>query len=600
MTDPTQPHAVLQALTLGQGIPLVQTLAAEAFMLVSWWKAIILYLPMIPWAWFVSTVLDKHAARFHMPRQTWGAIHLSVGTVAFLVAFLLPVASNMGFLASFGVMLVLLSTSVFAHILVANKDDRVPPAHRITINSIMKLTDGKKKKKDDKKTGTSELIIRQPDKQVLGVPAAETPEFELRTAAEQVVIRGMTARAAQIELVPASKEAFAVNHLVDGMKTKAEDLPAADAARIIDFWKTAAKLDLNERRKRQSADTNIERGVDKKKLRVTTMGSQAGQKLTLVFDPEAAVRRKPEQLGLLEPQIEELKSIINQGGGKGGLILLSSPAQQGRTTTMYAAVRLHDSYTSNVQTVELDIQDALEGVRQNKFDPYAEGAEFSTLLRSILRRDPDVVSVAELLDQNTAKEICRADLERTRVYVSLRAENAMQAVQLWMKTVDDAELATKPLAGAIANKLIRKLCVNCRTAYQPSPEMLKKLGLPADKVKQLYKKGGQVLIKNKPEICPVCNGGGYVGQEGVFEICAFTPEDRAMLKAGNFNAVRAELRKRQSPSIQQAALRKAIDGITSVEEVLRVTADPQAAAQPAAKPAAGAAPAKPAAPKNPS
>src|SRR6185369_8361824 len=93
---------------------------------------------------------------------------------------------------------------------------------------------------------------------------------------------------------------------------------------------------------------------------------------------------------------------------KGGIVLLAAPATMGRTTTFYAIMKLHDAYTQNVQTVEFDIQDAIEGVKQNKFDPTAEGAEHATLVRSILRRDPDVVGVAEMTDEATAKEICRA------------------------------------------------------------------------------------------------------------------------------------------------------------------------------------------------
>jgi type II secretory ATPase GspE/PulE/Tfp pilus assembly ATPase PilB-like protein len=122
--------------------------------------------------------------------------------------------------------------------------------------------------------------------------------------------------------------------------------------------------------------------------------------------------------------------------------------------------------------------------------------------------------------------------------------------------------------------------------------MLKKLGLPADKIKQLFKKGGQVLIKgNRPEICPVCKGVGYVGQEGIFEVFRIGDAERALVKAGNFAGLRAELRKRNLPTIQQAALRKAVEGTTSVEEILRVTADqPAAGTRPAAPPARPAQP----------
>jgi type II secretory ATPase GspE/PulE/Tfp pilus assembly ATPase PilB-like protein len=119
--------------------------------------------------------------------------------------------------------------------------------------------------------------------------------------------------------------------------------------------------------------------------------------------------------------------------------------------------------------------------------------------------------------------------------------------------------------------------------------MLKKLGLPADRVKQLYKKGGQVLIKNKPEVCPLCNGSGFSGQEGIFEVFLFGDEERTAIKAGDLNALKMLLKKRNVPTIQQAAIRKAIDGITSVEEITRVTAEAAPApAAPAPAPAAAA------------
>ena len=101
-----------------------------------------------------------------------------------------------------------------------------------------------------------------------------------------------------------------------------------------------------------------------------------------------------------------------------------------------------------------------------------------------------------------AKNIANADLDRSRVYLSLKAEDAISAIQLYVRGVGDAKLAAQGLHGVVAQKLLRTLCGNCKVAYTPTPEMRKKLGLPADKVKQLFKKGGQVLIRNKPEICP--------------------------------------------------------------------------------------------------
>ncbi len=117
---------------------------------------------------------------------------------------------------------------------------------------------------------------------------------------------------------------------------------------------------------------------------------------------------------------------------------------------------------------------------------------------------------------------------------------------------------------------MRRLCTNCRVGYPPSPDMLKKLGVGEGKVQQLFKKGGQVLIKNKPEVCPVCAGdSGYYGMEGVFEVYRFGSEERELLEQNNLAGLKAALRKRNLPTLQQAALKKALSGVTSVEEVTR-------------------------------
>jgi type II secretory ATPase GspE/PulE/Tfp pilus assembly ATPase PilB-like protein len=164
----------------------------------------------------------------------------------------------------------------------------------------------------------------------------------------------------------------------------------------------------------------------------------------------------------------------------------------------------------------------------------------------------------------------------------------MTALQAYMKAVGDAELAAKGLRGLVAQRLMRSLCTNCRVAYPPSAEMVKTLGLPAGKVPQLFKKGGQVMIKNKPEICPVCQGVGYHGQVGVFEVFPIDAGVRSLIGSGNLSGVLAEFRKKGFPTIRQAATAKVAQGITSVEELSRITAENKpaaAAAKPAPKPA---------------
>lgn len=554
---------------------------ADGYQLVSPWKPVLFLLPLIGWAAIITRVYDKHAAQFHLGRRGWNIAHLTSGAVAFLVGFVMPVPGIVGLIVGLAVTIAILGVDLAIYPILANKDERVPEGHKVKID-FSAFTEAKKKKAEAKQLGSSELIIRGPDKVAVPPPNGDTPEFAVRLAAEQIIIKAQAARAARFEIVPTGKDnAYRVVHTVDSLQVPAESIPGPEAVGIIDLWKSAAKMDVQDRRKKQTADLTIEKGTEKHKLRLTSIGVQGGMKLSGVFDHDAAVRRKKADLGLLEPQIAELDKLVADGTG---VVLLAAPGGQGRTTLLYSVIRNHDAYTSNVQTLEIDVQDSLEGIRQNVFDPMKEGAEFATTLRSILRRDPSVVGVAELPDAATAQEISRSEADRVRVYAVLRTDGALNAIMAYAKAVGDNQQAAASLRGVLAGKLLRNLCVNCRVAYQPPADLLKKLGLPADKVPQLFKKGGQVLIKNKPEVCPVCAGGGYANVSGIFEIYSIDEAARERIAAGDWNGLRTELRKRGLPTMQQAALRKAVDGFTSIEEVMRVTADPKPEAAKAAAP----------------
>jgi type II secretory ATPase GspE/PulE/Tfp pilus assembly ATPase PilB-like protein len=557
----------------GPGLAQLHTLAADAKVLMSFWKPILVLLPFWGWAWVVSAIYDKHADRFHLGRKAWNLAHLIMGLLAIAVFFLIPLEGAVAFWASLGAMILVLLVDLIAFPMVANRDERVPEAHRLRFD-LSALQEARAAKQAAKVAGKAELALTGPTKQKLLVPNAETPEFETRLIMESLYIKGREMRATQVDVQPTGKpdQTYMATFLVDGLRQQGPVLAGPQAMQVMDMWKQAANLDLADRRKKLWGDVAVEHeGAPKKTVRVTSQGNQQGMRLTLLFDPAEAVRRPIDQMGLLDTQIEALKRLAADGTG---LVLSAGQPVGGRTTTLYALTRLHDAYTTNVQTIELEIQDALEGSKQNTFDPASTDADYSKLVRSILRRDPDVVSVADVPDQATAQELAKADHARTRIYVSIRANSAMEALQGWVKAVGDPALAVRGLRGVVCQKLIRKLCINCRVPYQPSPDMLKQLGLPADKVKQLHKKGGQVLIKNKPEVCPVCNGVGYVGQDALFEVFEIGDRERDLIKDGNWNDLRSEFRKSNLPTIQQAALRKAVDGFTSVEEIARISGEP--------------------------
>lgn len=568
---------------------------AQGMMLTNWWSPLILVAAFAGWAWVVATIYDKDAARHYMPRRKWNFIHLGAGALSLLLVLGLPLPFFVVIPVAIGVLLADLVAYFMAH----NSDERVPANRKwsLDLKKMLAARGGDKKSKGQGAQST--LIFKGPGGE-LPVPAKETPEYEVRADAERLIQKLADSRGSQLDIQPLKDGAYGVTAIVDGVRAALESaaMPPAKAIALMDLYKAAAGLDLKDRRRRLQGDFKL--GPAKTgattSARVTTMGSAAGMQLSLLLDPEGQVKRAVEDLGLHENQLKDFQALVES---KKGVVLVVAPPDNGRTTTLYALIRSHDAYTSNVQTLEMEPQMAMEGVRQNRFDPKVDGAEYSTTVRSILRRDPDVVGVAEMPDDNTGKEVAKADHDRTRVYLCMPVDGAFTAIQVYAKAVGDQKAAAKSLSGVIALRLARRLCENCRAEFAPTPDVIKKLGLPAE-TKRLYRKGGQVLIKDKPSTCPVCNGSGFFGQVGVFEVYTIDAEERNLLAQNDLTGLKAAFRQRKQQSIQQAALMHAISGATSVEEVVRVTQPaapprPAADAEAAAKPAA-VAPAKPAAP----
>lgn len=547
------------------GGPLL-ALGQSAFVLVSWWKMLLLFAPLLAWAVLVSNSFDKHAERFHLGREKWGAVHLTLGLVAVAVGLGMPIPAWWGFLIGFVAMVAILAVDVLAFVSIANKDERVPDEHKLKLD-MSSFAAASAKRKASREAATVSLEIRDPSGHTIKPPEKETPEYEVRAAAEQIYIKAREMRAARLVITARAKEgASSAELVIDGVRHPGEQYPTARAKAIIDFWKSCAGLDVKDIRRRIVGSCRVLRDAVKTDVRMVSIGHQGGLRLTMQFDAAETVRRDPDDLGFSKQQRAAVDEMVE---AQGGVVLLAAPAQNGRTTSLYSMLQLHDAYTSNIQTLELEPMAEIEGVRQVVYEP-SDGAEFSTTIRSILRRDPDIVGVAEMPDVETAKEIANADLSRTRVYVSLNADAALSAVQLWVKAVGDPKTAVKGLRGVIAQRLMRQLCGNCKIAYQPPADLVKKLNLPGN-VQQLFKKGGQVLIRNKAEICPVCRGIGYEAQIGVFEVMPIGDAERELIGAQDWSGLRSEMRKRKQPGIQQAALMKAVEGETSMEEVQRIS-----------------------------
>ena len=250
----------------------------------------------------------------------------------------------------------------------------------------------------------------------------------------------------------------------------------------------------------------------------------------------------------------------------------------------------HDAYTSNIKTLEREIQALIDGVDQAQWDPNNPDVDYATNLQSILRRDPDVVLLASLADNETARIAAAPGLQGPLIYIPQQAKTISEQIRRWVKYVGDLKIAARTLRAVTNQRLVRTLCPNCRHPYQPTPQQLKRMNLPAKKVSQLYRANGKVQVKNKIESCPVCGGTGYLGQTGAFEVMMIDDEARRLLVAGDLKGALAYARRNKMIYLQEAALSKVVNGESSIEEVIRVTAPAQSGAETARRPTPDPAP----------
>lgn len=542
---------------------------ADALTLMAWWNALIFALLFVPWGMIVTGVYDKDAARWYLKREVWNIGHM----VAAVIALGVVVAAPLPGLIALPIAGLILLIDLLVYPLVRNADERVPDSATFTIQTALaglKPQAGEKKDKGDKarKVKGIFMVFRGKDGIVQPPEDPETPQYEIRIAVEDLIGQMLTSRATQLELapVPQKKGAYVAIGTVDSVRSAIAQLPADRASAIIDFVKSVAGLDVNDRRRRLKG--RLEAGTSSEALvhlGVTTLGTTAGMRMTLVLEPEKRVSLPLDRLGLHPQQLEDVGSLVDQ---RGGVVLVTTPPHQGRTTLLYSLIKKHDAYTSNVQTVETDSQMLLEGVTLNEWDAQTADEEFSNVVRSVLRRDPDAVGVAEMADDQTAREASSADLERIRVYLSFSAADEIESIKRYVAAVGDAKTAAKWMTGLVAGRLLRRLCENCKVAYRPTPDLLRKLGLPADTA-QLYREGGTVLIKDKEQTCPVCDGGGYFGAVGAYAVYRFGTEERKLIAAGDWTALQGLLRQNKHLSVRTAAVQHIVSGVTSIKEVQR-------------------------------
>lgn len=380
-------------------------------------------------------------------------------------------------------------------------------------------------------------------------------------AAKELVYDALLRRATDIHLEPKDDE-LAVRIRIDGMMYPAEpfDKPTGDA--ITNIIKVLCAIDITE--KRRSQDGSFAAVVEGREIdfRVASQGTRHGEKISMRILDQANSVGTIAELGMRKQLQRDLESIIDQPHG---LMLVCGPTGAGKSTTLYASINGIDTLEKNVITVEDPVEYKMDGVTQIEVNTKS-GNTFGKSLRSILRQDPDVIMIGEIRDEETAKIACQAANTGHMVFSTVHANDTITALYRLLDLGVEPFMISTSISAILAQRLARRLCPACKEGYKPKPDLLKAVGLPPEKIKEFYRPP-----VNPTSVCTKCNGLGYHGRVGVYEMFQITPRIRDMIRdTASMSAIRNEARKNGMLYMQEEGLRLVVRGVTSVDEISRV------------------------------
>jgi general secretion pathway protein E len=420
------------------------------------------------------------------------------------------------------------------------------------------------------KQAVSELGDKSPTAALVQLVQLRSNE-ELASANDETVVAAVDfllnyafeQRASDIHLEPRQADAV-VRFRIDGILHDIESFPAAVHAAIISRVKVMARMDIAERRRPQDGRIKMQRGSSEIELRVSSLPTAFGEKVVVrVLDPSILLADLHE-LGFTGGEREQYEKWITSPSG---MILVTGPTGSGKTTTLYSTLRYLSGPEVNITTVEEPIEMIdprfMQVQVQRKID-----LTFASALRSILRQDPDIIMVGEIRDAETAQMAVQASLTGHLVLSTVHTRDAAGAVTRLVELGVERFLLSSVLRGVLAQRLLRRICSHCGVDGHLTPDQVAALGIkvPVERRERLAVRWG--------EGCVECRHTGLFGRTGVFELLNVGRRVRDLIKKGEDATEIARAAKVEGmESLRESALRRLADGLTTYEEVVRVTAD---------------------------
>jgi general secretion pathway protein E len=372
-----------------------------------------------------------------------------------------------------------------------------------------------------------------------------------------ILFRALQMRASDIHIHPYETK-IQIRYRVDGILYDSLNLNRNVLSLVISRIKVMAGMDIAERRMPQDGRTSVRLGQREIDLRVSTVPTSYGERSVLRILDKSTGLFSLNQLGLCDEDLEKFDKMINRSHG---VIFVTGPTGSGKSTTLYASLQRINSTEKNVMTVEDPIEYQLGGISQMQVAS-KKGVTFVNALRHILRQDPDVIMVGEVRDEETASMAIQSSLTGHLVFSTLHTNDSAGAVSRLLDFGVEPYLVSSSLIGILAQRLLRRICSDCKQPSQPTPAELKELNLAEDNKIKFYKGTG----------CDKCFNTGYRGRVGIYELMIINDPIRELI----YDRKSAGVIKKQAIVSGLATLRmdgakKAAAGVTTIAEVLRVT-----------------------------
>ncbi|MCK7596733.1 type II secretion system ATPase GspE [Microbulbifer sp. CAU 1566] len=348
-----------------------------------------------------------------------------------------------------------------------------------------------------------------------------------------------------------------VRFRVDGVLREVLQPRRALAPLLVSRIKVMAKMDIAEKRVPQDGRISLLMGGREVDVRVSTMPSSAGERVVMRLLDKQAGKMDMRQLGMADRDLRVITELL---GRPHGILLVTGPTGSGKTTTLYAGLSSINNREKNILTVEDPVEYNLEGVGQTQVNTKAD-MTFARGLRAILRQDPDVVMVGEIRDLETMQIAIQASLTGHLVLSTLHTNTALGAVTRLVDMGIEPFLLSSSIIGVLAQRLVRVLCPDCRQPHEADAFERRMLGLEEGAPGTIYGPGG----------CDKCNHSGYLGRIGIYELVPVNEKLRQMMHDRASESALVQEARKLGPSIRDDGMAKVLAGITSLEEVLRVT-----------------------------